>query len=271
MSFEGTGTTASGAMPCRYGQSKLPVRGPKRSLEGPYFAVLGGSETYGRFVTRPFADLIETTLGQTCVNLGSINTGLDSVVNDPDILQIAAEADMAVMQLPGAQDLSNRFYRVHPRRNDRFLEPTPLLKSIFRDVDFTEFHFNRHLLDSLQQLSPDRFNTICGELQNLWLTRMHLLLEALDSRLILLWLRYTDQGPGKADTGPYLVTEEMVRSLAGKVEAIVEVPVQDAATTHELDQMDYGPLQAPAAAHSIGPQSHARIARRLCRVLRPSL
>ncbi|MCA0873977.1 DUF6473 family protein [Seohaeicola saemankumensis] len=270
MSFEGTGTTASGAMPCRYGQSKLRVRGPKRSPEGPYFAVLGGSETYGRFVTRPFADLIETTLGQTCVNLGSINTGLDSVVNDPDILQVAAQADMAVMQLPGAQDMSNRFYRVHPRRNDRFLEPTPLLRSIFRDVDFTEFHFNRHLLDSLQRLSPDRFSTIRRELQNLWLTRMHLLIEALDGRVILLWLRYTDQGPGKADTGPYLVTADMVRSLAGKVEAIVDVPVQEAATTQELDQMDYGPLQAPAAAHSIGPQSHARIARRLCRVLRPS-
>ncbi len=35
----------------------------------------------------------------------------------------------------GAQNLSNRFYAVHPRRNDRFLRASTLMKTIFREVD----------------------------------------------------------------------------------------------------------------------------------------
>lgn len=265
MSFEDTGTAASGAMACRYGHSKLPVRGPQREIGGHYVACLGSSETYGRFVTRPFADLLEEALERPCINLGSINAGLDSFATDADLLGIAAGADVTVLQLPGAQDLSNRFYRVHPRRNDRFLEATPLLKTVYRDIDFTEFHFNRHLMAALERVSSERFEAVREELQRLWLSRMELLIETLEGRVILLWLRYTDNGVGDFGSGPYLVTSDMVHELESKVQAVVQVPVHVAGGSGELDTMDYGPLQAPAAAHSIGPESHARIARHLGR------
>jgi hypothetical protein len=34
---------------------------------------------------------------------------------------MASVADVAVQQLMGADNISNRFYTAHPRRNDRFL------------------------------------------------------------------------------------------------------------------------------------------------------
>ena len=65
---------------------------------------------------------------------------------------------------------------MHPRRNDRFLRASERLQSLYPEVDFTEFHFNRHLLGRLQELSEERFAEIAGELRQAWLARMkHLL------------------------------------------------------------------------------------------------
>ena len=38
---------------CRYGQSRISFRGPKKNLKGRFIAFLGGSETYGKFVRKP--------------------------------------------------------------------------------------------------------------------------------------------------------------------------------------------------------------------------
>jgi hypothetical protein len=77
-----------------------------------------------------------------------------------------------VLQIPGAQNLSNRLYTVHPRRNDRFLRASGILRTIYRDVDFTEFHFTRHMLDHLRCLSEDRFDIVRNELRVAWMARM---------------------------------------------------------------------------------------------------
>jgi hypothetical protein len=39
--------------PCRYGNSRLFFRGPKKSLEGKYITFIGGTETYGKFIPGP--------------------------------------------------------------------------------------------------------------------------------------------------------------------------------------------------------------------------
>ena len=79
--------------PCRYGNSRLMFRGPRRDLDAPYAVVLGGTEVYGKFVPRPFLDLLEERLGRPVVNLGCVNAGLDAFLNDADTLQVARGAD----------------------------------------------------------------------------------------------------------------------------------------------------------------------------------
>ncbi len=57
---------------------------------------------------------------------------------------------MTVIQVMGAHNMSNRFYAVHPRRNDRFLRASlGCCKTIYPEVDFTEFNFTRHMLTAL--------------------------------------------------------------------------------------------------------------------------
>ena len=54
----------------------------------------------------------------------------------------------------------NRFYAVHPRRNDRFLRPSAKIEALFPEIDFTEFSFNRHMLSALESVSADRFGQV---------------------------------------------------------------------------------------------------------------
>lgn len=267
MSFEYPGAATPVETTCRYGTSRLLVRGPRRGLEGRYLAFLGGSETFGRFVDRPFADLVEEESGQTCVNLGCVNAGLDAFVHDAEALRIAQGADLAVIQLPGAQNLSNRFYRVHPRRNDRFLAASPILSAIYRDVDFTEFSFNRHLLGVLSDRSADRFAAVRDELEKAWVARMRLMLRAIGRRIALLWLRFDGAPADPLGSEPLFVVRRMVEELAGDVAGIAEIAVRAAGAAGETGQMTFDPIQAPLAAHQIGPATHEAIAARLLAVL----
>jgi Domain of unknown function (DUF6473) len=273
MSFEIAGTGVLDEQPCRYGASKLLCRGPRRALGDPYVAFLGGSETYGKFVAQPFAALLEPGLGRACVNLGCINAGLDSFVHDPDILRVARGSDLTVLQVLGAQNLNNRYYRVHPRRNDRFLAPSVLLSSIYREVDFTEFHFNKHLLNTLNMLSPERFATVQAELQQVWVGRMRLLLRALGGNVLLLWLRYDPDGAAGGGLGakPLLVSSEMLDALRPQVKGVIEFPVVPAGQTGELGAMLFGPMQGPAAEHMIGPQGHQDVAAHLLPVIKAAM
>jgi hypothetical protein len=134
--------------PCHYGLSRIFFHGPKRWLDTPYIAFIGGTEAFGIFIDRPLAALVEREIGQTCVNFGCVNGAVDAFVNDPTILAICHDIQVTVVQLMGANYLSNRFYSVYTRRNDRFLRTPTVMQAIFSDVDFAVFTFTRHMLTS---------------------------------------------------------------------------------------------------------------------------
>jgi len=252
---------------CQYGASRLLCRGPRRVVSKPYVAFLGTSETFGKFVETPFVAQIEKATGVACVNLGAANSGLDAFVQDPDILKIAAGADLAVIQVMGAQNLSNRYYRVHPRRNDRFLQASPLLSAIYAEVDFTDFHFNKHLLGTLKSISSTRFRAVKTELQDLWLARMRLLLRTMAHKPLLLWLRYPADSDALLGADPLLVGRSMLNRLKPDIAGIIEIAVERTGEPGELDKMRFGQMQAPAASHMIGPDTHSAIASQLAGVL----
>ncbi|GAA6194275.1 DUF6473 family protein [Phaeobacter sp. NW0010-22] len=272
MSYERPGVDTPGDQTCQYGASKLHFRGPKRPLDVPYVACIGGTETFGRFVPDPFPAVLERRLGEVCVNLGCINGGLDTVIQDPELLRMAHKADISILQLPGAHNLSNRLYRVHPRRNDRFLQASETLAGLYPEVDFTEFHFNKHLLNHLLAFGADRFSLVKRELQQAWLARMRLLVSQMDGVIALLWLRYDGQEEDVAESGmgadPWLITSDMVEKLRNDVSTIVEVSVQPAGASDELEDMIFGTMQEPAAEHMMGPATHQIVADKVYRALR---
>lgn len=248
---------------CRYGASKLVFRGPKKSTDDAYVTILGSTEAFGRCVARPFPELVDATCDLSVVNLGCQNAGIDAFLYDADIMSLAKGAKLNVVQAMGAINMSNRFYRVHPRRNDRFLGPSKALKSLYHEVDFTDFSFNRHMLSTLNMVCSSRFSIVREELRKAWTARMLMLLQTLDGPVLLLWLRETK--PRGLGAEPLFVGADMVHDLSKLCLDVVEVPVSRAGT--DLDGMIFGPMEVSVASEMLGVNAHKDIAQHLSRAL----
>jgi Domain of unknown function (DUF6473) len=219
------GAGALDYFPCRYGASRAVFRGPERDLSRPYVAMLGGSATFGKYVAAPFPALVERALGKPVANLGALNAGPDFYLADRATLDIAARARVAVLQVTGADTLSNPFYTVHARRNDRFLAASHMLRDLYPEVDLADIHFTRHLLQVLHRTDPQRFQMVRQTLQLTWLDRTRQLLAHLPLRRVLLWLA-DPAPPDAADTfgpGPLFVDRAMLDALRPAVTALVQV------------------------------------------------
>ena len=236
-------------------------------MKGGHVVFLGGTDTYGKFIEMPYPALLEQDTGITCVNLGWPNAGVDVYLNEPMVCEAARRARAVVLQLPCAQNMSNRFYAVHPRRNDRFVAPSAQMRSLFRDIDFTEFHFTRHLLGHLLAVAPDRFGLIRDELQTAWVARMRLLLDKLGPRVILLWL--AARHPGEDNDSPDLavdpafVTRTMIDRVRERAVCLVEVCASPAARAAGTAGMVFSEVEASAASELLNPMAHQEAARAL--------
>jgi len=252
---------------CRYHDSKLMFRGPRRQLYGDYAAFLGATETYGKFIAHPFPELIEVQTGMKCVNFGWPNAGVDAFLNDPGVIQAANGARVTVLQVPCVQNMTNRYYTVHPRRNDRFLQASDLLRDLYDEVDFTDFHFTRHMLGHLAETRPKQFTIIREKLQAVWISRMNMLLQRINVPVILLWFssRTPDEAVSSLNVSddPVFVTREMIEALRPVVSSIAEATASNAALSQGSNGMVFSDIEAPAAMELLGPAAHQEVAEML--------
>jgi hypothetical protein len=272
MSVHAGGHGALEYYPCRYGTSRLLFRGPRKLLDGAYVAFLGSTETYGRFVEAPFPALLEERLSVSCANFGLVNAGVDLYLNDPAVTALAAAAEAKVVQVMGAQNLSNRFYAVHPRRNDRFLRASERLQDLYPEVDFTEFHFVRHMLGRLSEISAERFAAVAEELRQAWVARMKHLLTQIRGPVVLLWFAEApvpEAGAGPGARDPLFVTRAMIEALRPRVAAMVEVAASPRATALGTQGMVFSDFEACVAEALLGPAAHQEAAQALEDVLMP--
>ncbi len=261
------GAGALDYFPCRYGASKAVFRGPKRDLSRPYVAVLGGSATFGKYVAMPYPMLLEQALGDPVANLAALNAGPDLYLSDPCTLKVAARAGVAVVQITGAEALTNPLYSVHSRRNDRFLAATPTLRALYPEVEFTDIHFTRHLLMVLRRTDAGRFRQVLDSLQKNWLDRMRDLLARLPARRVLLWVSETPP-PRRAENldpgfGPLLVDRAMLTGLQADASLLIEAVPSTAALTEGHERMLFHETETQQARALPGAAIHAEVAERL--------
>lgn len=265
MSYENAGGAALDYMPYRLGQSRIAFRGPRPDLTEAPLVFLGGTETYGKYVARPFPSLVSDRIGKACVNLGVMNAGVDVFLAEPSVLELARRAPLTVVQLPGGQNMSNRYYTVHPRRNDRFTGASQVMKMVFREVDFTEFHFTRHMLGALAARAPERYHVLRSELQQAWLARMKTLIETIGGKhVLLLW--FADHVPNSEEPlsglgrDPLFIEKPMVEQLRPLVAGVVEAVVSEAALAKGTEGMVCRDLELPVAQRLFGPAAHEEAA-----------
>jgi len=267
MTYENLGQGVLDYFPCRYGNSKLLFRGPRKKMAGEYIAMIGGTETYGKFIEKPFPTLVSEEMEMECVNFGCVTAGVDVFANEIPVIEACSNARVTVVQAVGAQNMSNRFYAVHPRRNDRFLRASTLMKTVFGEVDFTDFSFTKHLLTTLQTLSKERFSIVRDELKEAWITRMKLLLGKIEGKTVLLW--FADRTPEDASTfnglgrEPTFVDRRMIEEIRPFATEVVEVVASEAALAQGTAGMSYSSMEQPAAQELLGPAAHQEAARAL--------
>jgi hypothetical protein len=247
--------------PCNYGTSRLVFRGPQRPLDTPYVAVIGGTETYGKFIRRPWPLLVEDASGMPTVNLACVNVSADAYLADDGVLQVAGNARAVVVQVTGAVNLSNPYYAVHPRRNDRFLRALPPLTRLYPEVDFTTIHFTRHLLLTLRKVSRERLVDVVDALRQTWAERTDLLLERLPTRKVLLWMASHKPGPPMLDLtrDPLLVDAEMMDAIRPRADAYAEVILPRPGDPLE-EGLAFASLDRPAAEGMPGMKAHEAVA-----------
>ena len=268
MTLDSLGDKALDYLPCRYGTSKLLFRGPHQDLSKPYIAFFGGTETYGKFVSRPFVAQIDDALPLTCVNFGCLNAGVDVYVKDPFLPEAAHKSVLTVMQVPRAQNMSNRLYQVHPRRNDRFVAASTMLQAIFPDVDFATFHFINHMLTHLRDVSEERFKIVEQEMFEAWKARMEFLSRSIAGRILLVWL--AERSPDEPDApgfAPPFVTRDMLDQVRGHVTEFTEVVLSDKVINEGSVGMVFNELEGPAAREIMGPKGHAEVAEHLTPII----
>ena len=201
--------------------------------------------------------------------------GVDVFLQDETVLDICKNAKATVIQISGAHNMSNRFYAVHPRRNDRFLRASTLLKTIYRDVDFTDFNFTRHMLAALRDKSEEKFEMVRQELKDAWVARMRTMTQKIPGAVVLLWM--SEHSPDDEEAveniaaDPLFVDRAMIEQIRPMVKDVVEV----SATPEEIEQgyemMVFPELDAPAAREMLGPIVHSRAAAELEEAIAPYL
>jgi hypothetical protein len=265
------GAGALDYFPCRYGSSRAVFRGPERDLSRPYIAMLGGSPTFGKYVAVPYPTLVEQALGHPVANLAGLNAGPDFYLSDAATLDIAAQARVAVVQVTGAEALSNPMYSVHARRNDRFLTARDQLRDLYPEVEFTDIHFTRHLLQVLDRADPLRFRTVVATLKTSWVQKMRALMDRLPRSSMILWLAEApppETAASLGGTGPLFVDRQMLASLG--CDAIEVVPSTAAWAEGEAGLL-YPETEAAQARCLPGMAVHTEVAQRLTPALRACL
>lgn len=255
---------------CHYGDHRTAFRGPKADLDRPHIVCLGGADTFGRQVSIPFPALLRDAIGMETVNLGVPNAGMDLWLKEAGFLDIAAQAQAVVLQIPGVQNMSNRYYMVHPRRNDRFLRASDVLMDMYPDIDFTEFHFNRHMLEKLHAAGSDRFARVKSELQTAWVARMKHLISLMRAPVVLLWLAphsLDDWMPDDLRMDPLFVTRQMVDELDGFAAHLVEVTLPLVSFTGQRDGLLVQALGTGIGDNVLGQSRHHLIADQIAKGL----
>ena len=265
MTYDATGLQGLDYELCTYEGSRLQFRGPQPDLTGGYVAFLGATETFGKFVQDPYPALLDKLLPASVVNLGMINGGVDAYLADPAILKLARKAELRVVQVFGALNQSNHYYKVHPRRNDRFIGACETLIRLFPEVDFAEFHYTKAMLAALHKLSNTRYKMVCEELQKIWLQRMNKLLDEIGDDTILLWFAAARPSRNAPDDpfDPMLIDADMIQSLRLRTRCYVEfVPGPVARSVDKSDLLSV--MISPDAVDCImGANAHAQAAQAL--------
>jgi len=248
---------------CQYAGARVTYRGPPANAEFPYIAFIGSSETFGPFVEAPFPTLVAEDLGVQALNLGVRNAGPDVHLQSRAVLDLTHAAMATVVQVPRVANVSNRFYRVHPRRNDRLIAVQHDLQDLVPAFDPCDVHFIGHFWAELQRQAPNVVPRVQQEVEGAWVEHMEILLTHVAPPVYLLWIE--PWGPPRAQGLP--VTSEMLQVLEPLVTERIDVRTTQEARDEGASTLVFGADDRAKAAYALNAAAHRDVASAVLEVI----
>lgn len=211
-----------------WGRLSQVYRGPKPDLTQPYVACIGGAQTFGRYVERPYPSLLSGALNHQVANFGTANAGPGFFLRDSEVLEAASAAEVCVVQVMSARSLSNRLFKVKLARNAQIEAVSKALEDLFPHVDFETFTYAHNMLNQIAEDDPEKFLSVETELKTAWVARTRVLLQSIQTKRVLFWFseRAPDDAPDlSAETPglkyPQFVDQAMIDAVAPLADAVV--------------------------------------------------
>lgn len=212
----------------KWGQLEQIYRGPKPDLTKPYIACLGAAQTFGRYAPTPFPTLLQDRLGTTVANFGTGGAGPGFFLRDSTALEAASNSEVCVIQVMSARSISNRLFRVKPKRNAQIKAVSKALEDLFPHVDFETFTYAHNMLNQISEADPDKFTEVEAELKKAWVARTRMLLQSITTRKILFW--FSERAPDDTTQHrdgkmmlkyPQFITQGMIDAVRKDVDEVV--------------------------------------------------
>jgi hypothetical protein len=198
------------------------LRGPALDRDDPYFATLGAAQVFGRFVPRPFPDLIADQIGMKALNLGMSGAGPSFFLQREEMIAAANRAEFVIVQLMSGRSVSNSRAVLANNQGVMWLRDHPDASAYYAEDIY------RHLLDTL---TPAELAELRAENRENYVTEMQALLERIERPKILLYwskraVRYNEGLDNLADYWgdfPHFVNRDVVETLIPLADHYAEV------------------------------------------------
>jgi LPS sulfotransferase NodH len=181
-------------------------RGPKIDPSQPYFACIGGAQTFGRFCDRPYSSLLSESLGIQALNLGVGGAG-PRLFHTAEFLNWLNRSEFVIVQIMSGRSESNSLF-VNSKGGVRGVT---LREG--REMRFEEFF--RELRNSAPK---ELVESIIKETIENYRTSFLELLGHISRPKLLLWFaqRTPESYEGLLGTFPHLIKTETVDLLKSK-------------------------------------------------------
>lgn len=174
---------------------RFRVRKLVGDLHTPHFAVLGGTESYGRFMRRPYPVSVSGRVGLTCRNYGTLNAGMGAYKQILSFDVMSPETRSCVIEAPPILQVENPYFDVHPVRNDRMVRVKRPYRLLFPDVDVAAATFVGHLWRLSDAADRGAALHMARVLRELWLEGMGDLISRINCPVHILHFQSDMAGP----------------------------------------------------------------------------
>jgi hypothetical protein len=182
-------------------------------------AWLGAAQTFGRYVTEPFAQIVGNRLDLGTLNLGSGGKAPQYFLRNPELLEEVNRCRIAVIQVMSAKGCDNSLFRSNVGG----------AKGLRADTG-TQTRSLTIITELLAQGRRREARRIARESQAAYVQGMRSLFEAVRPPKILFWISFKNPTPANRgyrrtlDSGfPQLVNSRMIRQIRPLANRFVEV------------------------------------------------